>query len=178
MDSPELTDGVVILNGLREHDAARIVRLDDDAIRWAFFRVPTATLDTARKEIEHANRKWRRSSRFRRFAIRLADDPAEMIGSLFLHPSSWNSGDVIDLWLGVAYRGFGYGKRAVRLACEFAMDTLRVSELSVEVRSGNDASHRLALAVGFVPVSTRWHHDGTAVTVYALTRERWDSLSS
>lgn len=177
--APSLTDGVVVLDGLRPDDAPSLVACYDAAVAWAWFDAQPMTLERAQREVANSTAKWRRASLFRRFAIRRAGNP-DIAGTLQLHPKP-TDGSVLDLWLCLASRGQGVGKRAARLALAYGFHEMAVAWVEVEVRPENVASRALALAVGFEPIEGQWrqlHRNGPFIEPYRLTVERWRALKA
>ena len=159
-----LTADGVVLRPLREDDIPAIVEACQDAemVRWTSIPHPYAD-QHARDFLSFAAAGWANDSQ----AIFAIADPVSDaylgVMDLRLHPDeSAEVGYHVAPWA----RGRGVGRAGLRLLCGWGLDVLGLQRIEWQAAVGNDASRRMAEAVGFVVEGTcrrRLVHRGTRV---------------
>ena len=152
MQPERLVSDVVVLRPLRDDDIPAIVEScqDADIVRWTTVPHPYAE-QHARDFLRIAENGWANDSQ----AIFAIADPTSdaYLGAmdLRLHPD--RSGEVgyhVAPWA----RGRGVGRAGLRLVCRWGFDVLGLQRIEWQAAVGNDASRRMAEAVGFVVEGT------------------------
>lgn len=115
--------------------------------RWTFIPHPY--------RMEHAEyflkmvRVWHRKKLAQHFGIILAET-GELIGVIAMFDLDLrNKRTEIGYWLGKAYWGQGLASEAVRLIVHYCFDELKLHRVYAHVFTGNAASERLLLRIGF-----------------------------
>jgi RimJ/RimL family protein N-acetyltransferase len=141
--------GDLLLRPLHVGDAAALVAGADASVgRWTSTPYPL-TLPAAEALIADAARRWADGAGAR-FAVVEAGSVVGTAG--LLHVDAANSDAEVGYWLAPSARGRGLGRRSTQLLCDWAVTELGCGRLHLEVDWDNPASHRTALACGFVPV--------------------------
>ncbi|HMT13402.1 MAG TPA: GNAT family N-acetyltransferase [Aestuariivirga sp.] len=96
-------------------------------------------------------------------AIALKSMPEKLVGGIGLTADNARTAD-LGYWLMETLWNRGLGLEAARAITDHAFGKLGFSTLTASYHAGNDASHRILLRLGFVPVS-----DGLA---YSLARDQ------
>jgi len=164
-----LTDGVVRLRLLAEHDVAAIVAAVQDPEIPRYTRVPNPYG-------EQEARQWQRMATTGLSAgtdlPTLIVDPvdARLLGAVGLHNIDPESGRCsAGYWVAAAERGRGVAQRALRLLCEYAVRELRVHRVELWIEPENVASLRVAEAAGFT-------REGLLRSFMSIAGERRDML--
>jgi len=149
---PVLTDGVVLLREPVAHDTEAMVAGAGQASVAATTRVPSPyTHDDAADFLERTRVGWQESTAAT-FALCRAGRPDLLLGMVGLHDVdlSGEPGGAAEMgyWLAEEARGRGLMTRGVRLLCAWAFDDLRLARIDWFAKVGNDASRRVAEAVG------------------------------
>ena len=144
---PSLSDGTVTLRPPEPADAEGALRAcqDPEIQRWTTVPSPYGPADAA---------AW----------VAMGDDPVAWwdnpawtvtipgipgySGGLDLRPDG-AGGCTVGYLLAPWARGHGHAARALRLACVWAFDTLRVEVVRWECYAGNEASRKVAVTAGF-----------------------------
>ncbi|MEU4534151.1 GNAT family N-acetyltransferase [Streptosporangium sp. NPDC023825] len=138
----------VVLREWEDDDLAAMVELFDDpeVAYWTPLASPFDP-EAARVYLERARR--RRASG-ERLQLAITADGGEPAGEVLLMLSGLGL-DVAEIGygLGAAYRGRGLASGAVRVMTEFALRTVGVSRLLLEIEAGNAASVAVARAAGY-----------------------------
>lgn len=150
----DLTDGVVLLREPGEADVPALIEgaRTPDVVR--FTRVPSPYGEEhARRLLTIATQGWAESTDAV-FAVCDHDRPELLLGLVGLHEIELHGepGGVAEIgyWLAPAGRGRGLMTRAVRLASDWAFDSLGLARISWYARSDNTASRRVAEGAGYV----------------------------
>lgn len=107
------------------------------------------------------------------WSIRSANDPAVLMGSISLHPSSDAHR---GFWMGLPFQGQGYMTEAAEAVTQFWFEVCQQSVLRVRKAEGNTPSQRLSQREGMRVVGTtvKPHVGGLmSSTLYEITAEEW-----
>ncbi len=141
-----LTDGVVVVRGLRESDVPAIVAAcqDPEIPRWT--RVPSPyTAEDARQFLAIAAREAAAGDGV---ALALADGDDRLIGTVGLMDVRDGSGE-IGYWIAAEARGRGVAVRATVLLRDWAHAELGLHTIEVLPHRDNAPSRRVAERAGF-----------------------------
>jgi RimJ/RimL family protein N-acetyltransferase len=148
VNAPRLSDGVVVLDRHRLADADAHLAGEDEEQARRFGRDPAASTPVGvRRAIRRWQRQWSSGGARRAFAIRdghtgaLAGGCEVRVGEDDLAEMSY--------WVFPPFRGRGFARRAIGLACEWAFAELRVERMEIYVEPDNAASRSAALRAGF-----------------------------
>lgn len=120
---PELTDGVVFLNGHRPGDEdAHLAGEDADTAWWFGWWPDISTEDSVREALLHWRQQWRDRGSTRTFAVRRLDT-GQLAGGCQLRLRDDGVG-LVSYWTSAQHRGRGYASRALGLLCQYARDSL------------------------------------------------------
>lgn len=143
----ELIEGKVRLRPLRYADRERLTRLANNIKIWNNLRdmfPHPYTLEDADKFIDSVKPQEPQVT----FAIEYAFSFAGVIG-LVLQPDVYRKSAEIGYWLGEPFWGKGITTTAVKLATQYAFDTLNLNRLYAGVFEGNEASKRVLEKCGY-----------------------------
>lgn len=155
MPTPTLHTPRLLLTPLQLSDAAHIQQLFAHwgVVRFLDARVPwpypadgalTYVRDHALPAME-ALREWH-------WMIRLAEQPAQAIGSICLYDQPGNHR---GFWLAPQWQGQGYMREACAVVNEFWFETLGRTLMQVPKALGNHASRRISESEGMQLIDTR-----------------------
>jgi RimJ/RimL family protein N-acetyltransferase len=164
-----LTDGVVVLDRLREDDMhAHLAGEDEEQARrfgwWPLRSGP----EHFRAMLAADERDWQSGGPRRRFAARVT---GELVGGCELRRRADGHAEA-SYWTFPQHRRRGYATRAVRLLARWAFDELGVERIELHVEPDNAGSRRVAERAGFRR-SARTTGDG--LLVYELSARGWNS---
>jgi [ribosomal protein S5]-alanine N-acetyltransferase len=147
--SPDLTDGVVRLRPWSELDLACVREAATDPAIPAGTTVPAIfTPDEGRAFIQ---RQRARIERGEGVSLAIAEARAdEARGLVWLAVRSQPGVTGLGYWVVPSARRQGYGLRAVRLACDWALQRPETHRVEAWVEPENVPSQRLLAAAGFV----------------------------
>jgi ribosomal-protein-alanine N-acetyltransferase len=143
----ELIEGKVRLRPLRYADREILTRLANNIKIWNNLRdmfPHPYTLEDADKFIDSVKLQEPQVT----FAIEYAFSFAGVIG-LVLQPDVYRKSAEIGYWLGEPFWGKGITTTAVKLATQYAFDTLNLNRLYAGVFEGNEASKRVLEKCGY-----------------------------
>jgi len=161
-----IADGVVV-DGLRESDAAAIFEAQDDEIRLRFGTGSPSTLSQA---LEWTVNAIEERDEFRAWAIREREG-GPLLGKVTLRctefgpPDARQRGAYIEFWVAAAARGRGLAVKALRAVLEWAFDELGRDWINAQVECDNNPSQRLLSRLGFRVVDETTFHERPAVIV-------------
>jgi ribosomal-protein-alanine N-acetyltransferase len=148
VETPTLTDGVVILDGFTPDDAAAHLAGEDDEHARRFGWYPRhSTEESVRAAISRWLEAWRSDGETRVFATRNAES-RELLGGCQVRLREKRIGE-LSYWTHPAHRSRGVASRAVRLLCAFAFDELGIERLEAYIEPDNVASRRVVESIGF-----------------------------
>lgn len=157
---PQLTDGVVILDGYVLDDLERHVAGEDEEHARRFGWHPErSTARTVRSAFLRWQRDWTFDGPTRAFAMRTAAG-RELVGGCQIRLREERMAE-LSYWTFPGYRRMGYASRAVKLGCEFAISRLGIERMEAYVEPDNVASRRVLEKSGF--------HEEGLVRAYELT---------
>lgn len=149
---PPLSDGVVHVRAWSSADAPAVTRAcqDPDIARWTLVPEPY-TESHALAFIASASHQMA-GGVAAPLAVAASGDDA-LLGAIGLNVIDWErrAADV-GYWVAPPARGRGVAVRAVDLIARWAFDTLGLEHLDLRPHRDNEASQRVALRAGFVPV--------------------------
>jgi RimJ/RimL family protein N-acetyltransferase len=159
LDRPNLSDGVVVLRPFRDDDADQIRRAcqDPDIGRYIPIPRPYGQRDAV-AYIARTRRQWDDGTTAA-FAIADATDPTTVLGAINLAIAG--SVGNAAYWIASPVRGIGLAHRALALLTEWALGTLDLGAVILEIHPTNAASQRVALAAGFHRAGTLDLNDAT-----------------
>lgn len=139
---PELSDGVVILDGYALGDVAAHVAGEDEEQARRFGWYPRrSTAEGVRSAMRRWKRDWILNGPTRAFAMREASS-RELAGGCQLRLREKRMAE-LSYWTFPQARGKGYATRAARLACSFAFSQLAVERIEAYAEPDNVASRRV-----------------------------------
>ena len=144
---PALTDGVVSLRPFGEADIEQILAACRDEEIQRFLPIPRPyERSDAEAYVARTKRQWAEGWKAA-FAIVPAEDPERVLGAinLAIAESVANSG----YWVAPDARGLGVATRALHLLSTWAMETVGLGVILLEIRPENEASIAVARAAGF-----------------------------
>jgi RimJ/RimL family protein N-acetyltransferase len=145
---PPLTDGVVMLRGLRPDDADQLVRAlrDPDIVRWT--RVPDGyTHADFEAHLAHTHAQAEAGDGLSFLVVEVGDHD-RVLGSVGLHEVRSGRPD-IGYWVARDARGRGVAPRAARLVRDWAVHGLGLPRVEVLIHPENASSQRAAEKAGF-----------------------------
>ena len=146
--APRLTDGVIVVRGLRESDIPAIVAAcrDPEIPRWT--RVPSPyTREDAERFLAIAATE---AAAGEGVALAMADAGGRLIGTIGLMDVDRERGLAeIGYWTAAAARGRGAATRAVALLRDWAHSELGLGEIEILPHRDNRPSQRVAERAGF-----------------------------
>ena len=143
----ELIDGDIRLRSLRYADREHLAELANNLKIWNNLRnmfPHPYTLEDADKFLDMVKQQEPQVT----FAIDCKYQFAGVIG-LVLQPDVYKKGAEIGYWIGEPFWGLGIATMALKLASEYAFDTLGLERLFAGVFEGNVASMRVLEKCGF-----------------------------
>lgn len=163
---PELSDGIITMDGFRPGDwLAHLAGEDEESARRFGFWPRRSTEATVRAAIDHWTEEWRSAGPTRAFAVRDAGT-GSLLGGCELRIQADGSGHV-SYWTGAAHRRSGYSARALTLLCRYAA-SLGITRLEAHMAPDNLGSRRVAERAGFTELSVFTSEDGQQLVRYAL----------
>lgn len=141
---PPLSDGVIILRPLGEHDLPAIERAASDAEISKWFDLPTRS---PADYLAAKSMNWAEGTGAS-FAICDATRPDTCLGHVFIERDDGGRGS-LGYWLLEEGRGKGRATRAVRLISSWALPEMRLRRLQLHTDAENVASQRVAERAGF-----------------------------
>jgi RimJ/RimL family protein N-acetyltransferase len=146
--APRLSDGVVVLDRHRLSDAdAHLAGEDEEQARRFGWYPAASTRVGVRRAIRRWQRQWSSGGARRAFAIRDGQTGA-LAGGCEVRVGEDGLAE-ISYWVFPPFRGRGFARRAIGLACEWAFAELRVERMEIYVEPDNAASRSAALRAGF-----------------------------
>lgn len=144
-----LCDGVVRLRLMSEADVPAIVEAVQDPAIPRYTTVPDPYGDEdARQWQRMATTGIRAGTELPTLAVDAEDD--RLLGAVGLHNLDPGSGRcTAGYWVAAPARGRGVARRALALLTRFGFETLGVKRIELWIEPVNDASLRVAEAVGF-----------------------------
>jgi RimJ/RimL family protein N-acetyltransferase len=165
-----LSDGMILLDAHTPDDAEPHWRGEDDEMRRRFDAIRPATLE----EIRGAVQRWidYRAAGGPQFAYALRQPSGTLMGGCELQRRTADRAHV-SYWTYPAFRGHGYGARALALLCAAATAEIAgIERFEAHIEPDNLASRRVAEKNGFVETGVTddeaWH----GATVRRLVFER------
>jgi len=166
--SPELTDGVVTLRMWRDADIDQIFAACQDERIQRFLPLPKPYGRTdAVAYVSRTRRQWSEGSKAA-FAITDAEDHETVLGAVNLAIAGMVGNAAY--WVLREARGRGVARRALALLTDWALGTLDLGVVLLEIRPENEASRAVALACGY--------HETGRLDVNTQTGERENLLFS
>jgi RimJ/RimL family protein N-acetyltransferase len=161
---PTLTDGVIVLDGYLTADLEAHLKGEDEeqARRFGWFPA-RSTRETVTAALADWQHDWETDGDRRTFALRLVAG-RELAGGCEVRRVDDQVAEV-SYWIFPAFRARGLAARAVRLVADWAGPGLGVAGLRLSIAPDNEASLRVAHAVGFTPVGER-NEDGRAMLLF------------
>ncbi len=142
---PVLSDGVVVLRPWREDDIAPAIEgHDEEMARWFGFPEVKPTYEQHRQAVENWRRGYEEGRTLVGFVVEV---DGRVVGSVDVRDVGHRTG-ALSWTLYAGQRGHGYATRAVRLLCDYAIDTLGMHRVEAEVDAENQASLRVATRAG------------------------------
>lgn len=164
--APELTDGVVLLNGFSLGDAATHLAGEDEEQARRFGWYPRrSTIEQVRRTIRRWQENWRRGAFRRAFAVREVAT-GELVGGCELQLRRGGLAS-ISYWIFPSHRRRGFAARPARLACGFAFGHCGIERVEAHIEPDNLASRGVARRAGFSEVGLL---EATGMLVCALNR--------
>ena len=153
-----LGDGVILLNPHTPDDAEPHWRGEDEEMRLRFDALRPATLE----EVRAAVQRWIdfRADGGPQFAYAMRQPSGTLIGGCELQRRTADRAHV-SYWTHAAFRGHGYGARALTLLCAAAAEITEIEWFEAHIEADNLASRRVAEKNGFVEIGViddeAWH---------------------
>jgi RimJ/RimL family protein N-acetyltransferase len=149
VDQPSLTDGVVELRAFVAADAAEVCRACQDLELQHFTQVPVPYLLVHAEEWVAGNAPLWAEGRTANFAVVRRSD-GRLVGDVGVIGADHRTREAgVGYWTAAWGRGQGLTSRAVRLACDWALEDGGLQRLLAEVEPANPASERVVAAAGF-----------------------------
>lgn len=144
---PPLTDEVIRLRPWTDADVAQIDAACQDPHIQQFIPVPRpyARAD-AEAYVVRTQRQWA-SGEKAAFAISDVDDPTVVLGAVSLAVVQ-RCGNAA-YWIAPGVRGMGLATRALRLLTDWAVESLGMGVILLEIHHRNEASRHVADAAGY-----------------------------
>jgi RimJ/RimL family protein N-acetyltransferase len=144
---PPLTDGVVVLRPFTTDDVPQIDAACQDLAIQQFIPIPRPyrTADAV-AYVERTQRQWREGVKAA-FAITGHDDPTHLLGAVNLAISG-PCGNAA-YWIVPGERRSGTATRALELVTDWALGTVGLGVVILEIHRANAASIRVAERAGF-----------------------------
>jgi RimJ/RimL family protein N-acetyltransferase len=144
---PPLRDDVVLLRPWEPGDAEQVCAACQDPRIGQYIPIPKPyVLADARTYIERTARQWRTGEKAA-FAIVGVDDPSTVLGAMSLAVVQ-RVGNAA-YWVVPEVRGLGLAGRALRLVTRWAMGTLDLGVVLLEIHHTNAASIHVAESSGY-----------------------------
>jgi len=170
------TAGGLIVRPWQAADAASLYRAVDasrsELTQWLPWCSDAYAPADALAWVDFSLRSWGERSQFP-FGVFDAHSGDVVGGTGINHLDLPNRRGALGYWVSSAHTGRGVARRAAAVAAEFGFRELALCRIEIIVLLGNQASHRVALALGALRECDARHrvqHHGEAVnaTVYAL----------
>lgn len=145
--APPLADEVIQLRPWTEADAPQVAHACQDPSIQQFIPIPRPyALADAEAYIARTRRQWATGEKAA-FAITDVADPAVVLGavSLAVVQTCGNAA----YWITPGVRGMGLATRALRLLTTWAVGTLGMGVILLEIHHSNEASRHVAGAAGY-----------------------------
>jgi RimJ/RimL family protein N-acetyltransferase len=145
-----LVDGVTALRPWRDTDLTALVVAcqDPEIARWT--RVPSPYGETDGRAFLLQRYDAIHAGIAAPFAITLAADDRELLGSVALMRLNWRHRRAeVGYWLAADARGEGHATRAVRLICDWGARALGLERIDLLAGTANGASQAVAERAGF-----------------------------
>jgi RimJ/RimL family protein N-acetyltransferase len=150
---------VVVLDRLRAEDRqAHLAGEDEEQARRFGWWPKRSGPEEFRAMLAADELSWGQGGPSFRFGTRVS---GELVGGCEIHLREPRLATV-SYWTFPAYRGRVYAQRAVRLACDWAFDALRLDCIEAHVEDDNLSSGAVAVGAGFEPTG-RLDDDGLHV---------------
>lgn len=148
MNTPRLTDGVIVLDGHTLADSGSHLAGEDDEQARRFGWYPTrSTAEGVRSVIGKWREQWATNGATRTFAVRDVET-TELAGGCQVRLRE-NRIAEMSYWVFPPFRGRRFASRAVTLACGWAFAELDVERMEIYVEPDNAASRGAVLRAGF-----------------------------
>lgn len=144
---PPLADEVILLRPWTDADAPQVTDACQDPHIQQYIPIPRPyALADAEAYIARTRRQWVTGEKAA-FAIADVTDPAVVLGavSLAVVQTCGNAA----YWIAPGVRGMGLATRALRLLTTWAVDTLGMGVILLEIHHRNEASRHVAGAAGY-----------------------------
>jgi RimJ/RimL family protein N-acetyltransferase len=164
MDTPALTDGVIVLDGHTTADTAAHLDGEDEeqARRFGWFPAHS-TSETVTAAIAGWRHDWETEGDRRTFALRVLPR-LDLAGGCEVRRVDGGCAET-SYWVFPAFRGRGLAARAVRLVTDWVGPGLGVERLRLSIAPDNEASLRVARAADFTPLGER-DEDGSRMLLF------------
>ncbi len=145
-----LSDGVICLRAWRDEDIDPIVAACQDPVTQEFIPIPRPYRRAdAEAYIERTRRQWAQGVKAA-FAIADAEDPTVVLGAINM--AVFGATGNAAYWVVPAVRNQGIAARALALITEWALPSIPLAVVILEIRPENVASQHVAARAGFHPV--------------------------
>lgn len=173
---PTITDGTLVLDGLRRDDAIALVAVHDERIEPALEPSPVEpplSLEEATGLIDTWASEWADETGQRVFAVRR---DGALIGVVKARISLGGWLATLDVRIAPSARGKGSGVRALRLVADYAIDLLGASRLRIDSQERNRPARALCESLGFKRLDKpAFGREGQVY--YGITQEEWEERS-
>lgn len=145
-----LVDGPTALRAWRDSDLDRLVAAcqDPEISRWTRVPSPYGRSDARNYLLQRHDALHAGASA--PFAIVVAEDRDQLLGSISLMRFSWNNArGEVGYWLARNARGQGHVTRAVRLITNWGFAHLGLQRIDLVAATGNPTSQQVAERCGF-----------------------------
>jgi len=144
--TPELTDGIITLNGYELSDIDAHLAGDDIENQKWLNDFHKSTKETVERAIRNWQKDWVEETKRRTFAVR--DNSGNLVGGCEVRLKGKNIAD-FSYWIFPKYRGKGYAKRALNLIVDYSFANLEVKRAQTYIDVDNVSSIKTAEAAGF-----------------------------
>jgi RimJ/RimL family protein N-acetyltransferase len=145
-----LSDGVICLRTWRDADAEAVAAACQDPMTQQYIPIPRPYGHAdAVAYIERTRRQWDEGVKAA-FAVADAADPSVLLGAINM--ALFGATGNAAYWVVPAMRNQGIAGRALGLITDWALPTIPLAVVILEIRPENVASQRVAVAAGYHPV--------------------------
>jgi RimJ/RimL family protein N-acetyltransferase len=176
---PELTSERLVLRELRSADAAAVASgAGDRRVARYLIQVPSPyPLALARRWVVH-RMEWWDLGRGVTFAVTLAGDPDELLGTVSLRRYARDRRAELGYWLAAPMWGQGLATEAARAVVDFGFRELGLARVYAQVLAGNRASRAVLDKLGMLNEGVKRQHINKArrlhdVVLYGVLRDEW-----
>jgi RimJ/RimL family protein N-acetyltransferase len=178
----EYSDGVVRIRRPRVDDLdVDLAAKDEEQIRWMWLpgqreswesMTPREQRDHARRGLENSVETWGRGPKWVFFVDTEQDDYVAYVDCDLANDGVPGGEANVAYSAHPVHRGKGYVSRAVRLVTTFLRDHTGARELNIRIDAENEASLRVARAVGATDVSRWTNEQGRSMIRHVRAIER------